>query len=339
MTILLTGGTGYIGSHTAASLLESGQEVVLLDNLSNSQADVVSKLEALSGQKIPFIKCDLRETKHVSDVLKKFDIQSVMHFAGLKAVGESVSKPLEYYSHNVGGTISLLQAMMEAGTKTMVFSSSATVYGMPQRLPIDEEHPVSAINPYGRSKLIIEDILSDLAQSDATWRFACLRYFNPIGSHESGLIGEEPIGISNNLAPYIARVAAGLLPHLNVFGDDYNTPDGTGIRDYVHVMDLAEGHMAGLNFLKRTPGWHAFNLGTGVGYSVLELVQAFEEASAQTIPYKIAPRRKGDVAECYAQVKKAESDLAWKASRSLHDMCFSAWKFESEKAEPNREAP
>ena len=334
MNILLTGGTGYIGSHTAVVLAEAGHRPVLLDNLSNSSADVVDRLAQITGTRFPFIEGDIRDTALLRRVLADEGIAAVVHFAGLKAVGESVEQPLRYYDNNVGGTISLLQAMDETGVGTLVFSSSATVYGQPAYLPLDEVHPTGATNPYGRTKLHIEEMLAELAASGTHWRIACLRYFNPVGAHASGLIGEDPNGIPNNLMPYIARVAGGRLPFLNVFGDDYPTPDGTGVRDYIHVMDLAEGHRAAIDFLAGSAGagWHAFNLGTGCGYSVLDMVRAFEQASGRPVPYRIAPRRPGDVAACYAKADKAADQLAWRAVRSLDDMCASTWHFQQRTA-------
>ena len=334
MNILLTGGTGYIGSHTAVVLAEAGHRPVLLDNLSNSSADVVDRLAQITGTRFPFIEGDIRDTALLRRVLADEGIGAVVHFAGLKAVGESVEQPLRYYDNNVGGTISLLQAMDETGVGTLVFSSSATVYGQPAYLPLDEVHPTGATNPYGRTKLHIEEMLAELAASGTNWRIACLRYFNPVGAHASGLIGEDPNGIPNNLMPYIARVAGGRLPFLNVFGDDYPTPDGTGVRDYIHVMDLAEGHRAAIDFLAGSAGagWHAFNLGTGCGYSVLDMVRAFEQASGRPVPYRIAPRQPGDVAACYAKADKAADQLAWRALRSLDDMCASTWHFQQRTA-------
>lgn len=328
MNVLLTGGTGYIGSHTAVVLSQLGHQVVLYDNLSNSSNLVLVKLAQITGQQIPFIKGDVRDTELLEGTLAAHHIVAVIHFAGLKAVGESVEKPVDYYANNVQGTISLLQAMQTAQVKALVFSSSATVYGEPQHLPLGENHPTSATNPYGRSKLHIEEMLNDVAASDPDWRIACLRYFNPVGAHESGLIGENPNGVPNNLMPYIAQVAAGQRAELNVFGDDYPTADGTGVRDYIHVMDLAEGHVAALNFLSQTTGWHAINLGTGQGYSVLDMVQAFQKASGREVPYKVVARRTGDVAACYAEPKKASELLNWSATRTLHDMCASTWRFQ-----------
>ena len=334
MNILLTGGTGYIGSHTAVVLAEAGHRPVLLDNLSNSSADVVDRLAQITGTRFPFIEGDIRDTALLRRVLADEGIGAVVHFAGLKAVGESVEQPLRYYDNNVGGTISLLQAMDESGVGTLVFSSSATVYGQPAYLPLDEVHPTGATNPYGRTKLHIEEMLAELAASGTNWRIACLRYFNPVGAHASGLIGEDPNGIPNNLMPYIARVAGGRLPFLNVFGDDYPTPDGTGVRDYIHVMDLAEGHRAALDFLAGSAGagWHAFNLGTGCGYSVLDMVRAFEQASGRPVPYRIALRRSGDIACYYAKADLAAAELGWRAVRSLDDMCASTWHFQQRTA-------
>lgn len=329
MNILLTGGTGYIGSHTAVVLAQAGHRVVLLDNLCNSQASVAERIGRITGH-IPLLEvCDVRNTDRVRAVLRQHAIQAVVHFAGLKAVGESVQQPLMYFDANVGGAISLLQAMQTEGVRKLVFSSSATVYGQPQYLPLDEAHPTGATNPYGRTKLHIEEMLQDLAASDDSWRIAILRYFNPVGAHESGLIGEDPNGAPNNLMPYIARVAAGKLPHLNVWGNDYPTPDGTGVRDYIHVMDLAEGHRAALDHLvQTTQACDVFNLGTGQGYSVLDMVQAFEKATGHTVPLQMAARRPGDVASCYADSRKATTIIGWQARQSLAQMCASAWAFQ-----------
>jgi len=337
MNILLTGGMGYIGSHAAVELLQAGHCVVLYDNLCNSEIGVLALIEQITGKTPIFIRADIRERKTLTDALKHHAIEAVIHFAGLKAVGESVEKPIEYYANNVEGTVSLLEAMREAGTRTLVFSSSATVYGEPRYLPLDEAHPLSATNPYGRTKLHIEEMLRDLSISDPIWRIACLRYFNPVGAHESGLIGENPIGVPDNLMPYIARVAAGELKELSVFGNDYPTPDGTGVRDYIHVMDLAEGHAAALAWLAEHPGWHAINLGTGQGYSVLEMVAAFANASGRDVPYRIVPRRPGDVAACYANPEKALRELGWRARRDLSDMCASTWKFQKQFNSPQHE--
>jgi UDP-glucose 4-epimerase len=329
MNILLTGGTGYIGSHTAVALLAAGHDVVVVDNLSNSQASVISAIEQISGRQIGFIHGDIRDKALLKSIFAEHAIESVIHFAGLKAVGESVREPLAYFDNNVGGTVALLQAMHEADVRTLVFSSSATVYGDPQYLPIDEQHPTSATNPYGRTKLHIEQMLADLAESDHRWKIICLRYFNPVGAHESGLIGENPNGLPNNLMPYIARVAAGQLPQLSVYGSDYETVDGTGVRDYIHVLDLAEGHLAALNFVESTSvPLHVFNLGTGNGYSVLQMIDAFEKASGHSIPYLLAPRRAGDVAAMYALPLKAQRELGWVARKTLHEMCADSWVFQ-----------
>jgi UDP-glucose 4-epimerase len=316
MNILLTGGTGYIGSHTAAVLAHACHQPVLFDNLSNSDPSVLQSLESITGKSLPFVEGDIRD--HAID--------AVIHFAGLKAVGESVAQPIDYYANNVQGTISLLQAMQSSGVKTLVFSSSATVYGDPQYLPIDESHPTRATNPYGRTKLHIEEMLADVARSDPAWRIACLRYFNPVGAHPSGLIGENPRGVPNNLMPFVAQVAAGQRAHVQVFGNDYPTPDGTGVRDYIHVMDLAEGHLAALQYLPTHAGWHSFNLGTGQGSSVLEMIRAFEAASGKVVSFKVASRRAGDVAACYAKADKARELLGWTEQRTLADMCSSTWQ-------------
>ena len=333
MNILLTGGAGYIGSHAAVALASAQHQVVVFDNFCNSRPVVVDRIRELTGQRVPLVEADLRDTAALREALAAHEIGAVVHFAGLKAVGESVAKPIEYYANNVQGTISLLQAMQATGVKSLVFSSSATVYGDPRYLPIDEAHPTSATNPYGRTKLHIEEMLADVARSDPQWRIACLRYFNPVGAHESGLIGEDPNGIPNNLMPFIARVAAGLLPHLNVFGNDYDTPDGTGVRDYIHVVDLAEGHVAAVRYLlAHAPGLYTFNLGTGQGYSVLEMVRAFEAASGRALAYQIAPRRPGDIASCFAKVDFAASELGWRATLGLKDMCESTWRFQQRAA-------
>lgn len=328
MNVLLTGGMGYIGSHSAVVLSELGHQVVLYDNLSNSRDTVHGKLERITGQRIPFVKGDVRDTELLKNTLATHCIDAVVHFAGLKAVGESVEKPVDYYANNVQGTISLLHAMQSVQVSTLVFSSSATVYGAPKYLPLDENHPTRAANPYGRSKLHIEEMLKDVAASAPDWRIVCLRYFNPVGAHASGLIGENPNGVPNNLMPYIAQVAAGQRTVLNVFGGDYLTEDGTGVRDYIHVMDLAEGHASALNFLYQTPGWHAINLGAGQGFSVLDMVRAFEKASGRHVPYNIIARRAGDVAVCYADPRKASALLKWRATRTLDNMCSSTWHFQ-----------
>ena len=331
MSILLTGGTGYIGSHTAVVLAAAGHNVVLYDNLSNSSVTVVDRLASIIGRRPVFTQGDIRDSDQLIRSMKAHGVTQVVHFAGLKAVGESVQQPLDYYDNNVAGTVSLLKAMAAVGVHTLVFSSSATVYGDPDYLPLDEAHPTRATNPYGRSKLQIEEILADLAHSDPQWRIARLRYFNPVGAHDSGLIGEDPQGIPNNLMPYIARVAAGQLEQLAVFGNDYATPDGTGVRDYIHVMDLAEGHRAALDYLAAHAGGagaFTWNLGTGQGYSVLEMIKAFAAASGKAIPYHIAARRAGDIAACYANPDKAARELGWRATRTLGDMCASPWQFQ-----------
>tara|TARA_A100001037_G_scaffold300616_1_gene328501 strand:+ start:1288 stop:2289 length:1002 start_codon:yes stop_codon:yes gene_type:complete len=331
MNVLLTGGTGYVASHTAVALSNEGHKVILYDNLSNSNIAVASKLKNLANRKIKFVKGDIRDGRLLFRMLKRNKIEAVMHFAGLKSVAESVEQPLDYFDNNVLGTITLLRSMHEAGVRILVFSSSATVYGDPKYLPIDERHPLSAVNPYGRTKLHIEELLQDVVAANTDWRVICLRYFNPVGSHHSGLIGEDPLGPPNNLMPYMVQVAAGRLPYLRIFGNDYSTADGTGVRDYVHVMDLAEGHSAGLKFLEEKEGFHAINLGTGKGHSVLELVRVFEEATGRDIPRKVVERRFGDVAESYASIEKAGSELGWRAKRSLLEMCSSAWLFQKDK--------
>lgn len=329
MNILLTGGAGYIGSHTAVVLSQAGHEVVLLDNFCNSHKSVLDRLQKILGVALPCVEGDVRDTNLVTKTLKNYKINAVIHFAGLKAVGESVEKPIEYYANNVQGTISLLEAMKSTNIKTLVFSSSATVYGDPQYLPIDEDHPTSATNAYGRSKLHIEEMLKDVANSDAGWKIICLRYFNPAGAHESGLIGEDPIGLPNNLMPYIAQVAAGKLPHLNVYGNDYPTNDGTGVRDYIHVMDLAEGHLASLAYVVNHSGWDVINLGTGHGVSVLEMILSYQQASGKKILHQVKSRRTGDIASCYNEVQKSQIILKWKSKRSLDQICESSWLWEN----------
>lgn len=325
MNILLTGGMGYIGSHTAVLLANAGHQVYIYDNLCNSHASTLERIQKITMRTIGFTEGDIRNTEKLTQVLREQKIEAVIHLAGLKAVGESSQKPIEYYANNVQGSISLIQAMQLAGINTLVFSSSATVYGDPAYLPYDEDHPTKPTNPYGRNKLQIEDILRDLSASDQEWKIGCLRYFNPVGAHESGLIGEDPNGIPNNLMPMIGRVANGALPSLNIFGDDYDTPDGTGKRDYIHVMDLAEGHLAALNWLKTNPGCHIFNLGSGDSYSVLDLLHHFEEASSQKIPYQVVGRRPGDLPEYYAKADKANRLLGWSAKKNLSDICSSSW--------------
>lgn len=329
MNILLTGGAGYIGSHVAAPLVSAGHHVVCFDNLSNSDASVMDRLEAITGTAIPLVKGDIRDGDALRHVMTDHAIEAVIHFAGLKAVGESVAEPMKYYDNNVRGTLTLLEAMADSGAKTLVFSSSATVYGQPQYLPLDEDHPTSATNPYGRTKLMIEEMLADVAAADPEWRIAILRYFNPVGAHDSGLIGENPNGTPNNLMPFISRVAAGRLNELAVFGSDYDTPDGTGVRDYIHVVDLADGHVAALDAIRKTDrALSTWNLGTGQGYSVLGMVEAFERVNQVRVPYRIAPRRDGDVASCFASPERAARELGWTAGRDLDAMCASSWRFE-----------
>lgn len=328
MKILLTGGAGYIGSHAAIALCDSGHEVILYDNFCNSNKEVLTRLKKILKISLKCIEGDVRDTALLAKTLSDNKIDFVFHFAGLKAVGESNNVPIEYYANNVQGTVSLLEAMKRVNLNSLVFSSSATVYGDPIYLPIDEKHQTTAKNPYGRSKLFVEEMLKDLSNSDPAWRICCLRYFNPVGTHNSHLIGEEPNGIANNLLPYIARVALRKAPYLNVYGNDYDTEDGTGVRDYIHVMDLADGHLAALNFLNKKNGFHEFNLGTGKGISVLEMVKKFEIVSGREVPIKICPRRLGDVAACFAQSNKALNELNWSATRTLEDMCESTWIFQ-----------
>ncbi len=329
-TILVTGGAGYIGSHTNVELLEAGYDVIVLDNLSNSQYTAIERVEEITGRKIEFIEADLRDKEATAAVFDRHGIDAVIHFAGLKAVGESVHIPIPYYQNNIGGTLNLLEAMNDAGVKNLVFSSSATVYGEPARLPITEDFPTSATNPYGRSKLIIEEMLADVHVSDPSWNIARLRYFNPVGAHESGRIGESPNDIPNNLMPYISQVAVGRLEKLFVFGDDYPTHDGTGVRDYIHVVDLARGHIKALEKLAQAPGLITYNLGTGQGYSVLDMVRAFEKASGRRIAYEIAPRREGDIATCYADPSLAAGELGWKAEKGIEDMCADTWRWQQQ---------
>ena len=328
--ILVTGGAGYIGSHTTLALLQAGHDVVVLDNLCNSSAESLKGVAQLARREPVFIECDIRDRARLARLFAEHSVDAVLHFAGLKAVGESVAQPLRYYDNNVHGSQVLLQACADAGVFNFVFSSSATVYGEPAQMPISEACPVGQpTNPYGRSKLMVEDMLRDVAASDPRWRIAILRYFNPVGAHESGLIGEDPNGIPNNLLPYIAQVAVGKLPELAVFGNDYPTPDGTGVRDYIHVVDLAEGHLRALEALQTRTGAHVWNLGTGQGYSVMEMLRAFEAASGKPVPYRIAPRRPGDIATCYANPAKAERELGWKARRGLVEMMRDAWRWQS----------
>ncbi len=333
MKVLLTGGAGYIGSHTAVECLEAGHEVVVFDNLSNSSVKSLERVAKITGRQAAFVEGDIRDRAALRRLFERHTIDAVVHFAGLKAVGESVEKPLLYYDNNIGGSVALFEVMAEAGVKTVVFSSSATVYGDPASVPITEEFSLSATNPYGRSKLVIEEILRDVAHADEGWTVALLRYFNPVGAHASGLIGEDPRGIPNNLMPYIAQVAVGRRSHLNVFGGDYPTPDGTGVRDYIHVVDLARGHLAALNRMQALQGVHTWNLGTGRGVSVLEMVRAFEAASGRPVPYNIVGRRPGDVAQCWADPARAAHDLGWRAVHDLARMCEDTWRWQSENPE------
>ena len=326
MSVLITGGAGYIGSHTSLLFLEAGHDVVVVDNLTNSHLISLERVADITGRKVHFEKLDIRDKDGLCSIMKTHHCDSVVHFAGLKAVGESNEIPLSYYDNNVVGSLRLLEAMNECDVRKIIFSSSATVYGVPQYLPLTESHPLGAINPYGRTKQMIEDVLRDLAASDPRWGIMLLRYFNPVGGHESGLIGENPIGIPNNLMPFIAQVASGRREQLSVFGDDYETLDGTGVRDYIHVMDLARGHLAAHDKLSNT-GCHAVNLGTGTGYSVFEMIRAFERASNQKVAYQISPRREGDVASCYADTSLAQSELGWKAERDLEAMCADTWNW------------
>lgn len=325
--ILVTGGTGYIGSHAVVELLEAGEEVVIVDNFSNSSPDVLDRLKEITGKDFKFYEADLLDEEKIEQIFKENDIESVMHFAGLKAVGESVAKPIEYYHNNITGTLVLLKVMKKYNCKKIVFSSSATVYGNPAKLPITEDFPLSTTNPYGSTKLMIEQILQDVNVSDKEFSVAILRYFNPIGAHESGLIGERPNGIPNNVMPYIVGVAKGKYPELTVFGNDYPTPDGTGVRDYIHVVDLAKGHLKALDKIRKEAGVKIYNLGTGNGYSVLELVQNFEKMNNIKVNYKIGARRPGDIPACYADASKAEKELGWKAERKIEEMCKDTWHF------------
>jgi len=331
--ILVTGGTGFIGSHTVLELLKEGYEVVVMDNLSNSNRESLRRVEELTGQRAAFHQTDLLDRESLERLFSNYDFDAVVHFAGLKAVGESVEKPLLYYQNNVTGTLNLCEAMEKAGLRNIVFSSSATVYGDPQQSPIPENSPLKAVNPYGATKLTIEYILKDLHQADSRWNIALLRYFNPVGAHESGKIGEDPTGIPNNLMPFITQVAVGKRGHLNVFGNDYPTHDGTGVRDYIHVVDLATGHVKALEKLTENPGVFICNLGTGHGSSVLDMIKAFEKATGISIPYKIAPRRPGDAAICFADPSRAENELGWNAERNLEDMCRDAWRWQSQNPE------
>jgi UDP-glucose 4-epimerase len=330
MTVLVTGGAGYIGSHTCLELLEDGQDVLVLDNYANSSEESLRRVQDIAGRSLKIIQGDIRDRALLDQLFEQHDIESVVHFAGLKAVGESTEIPLEYFENNVSGTVTLLQAMKQAGVFRFVFSSSATVYGDPHAVPILESFPLSVTNPYGRTKLMVEEVCRDLAASDDSWQIALLRYFNPAGAHPSGRIGEQPNGIPNNLVPYITQVAIGQREALSVFGDDYDTPDGTGVRDYLHVVDLAIGHLKALDKIKVQKGCVAYNLGTGQGYSVLEMVSAFEKASGKQIPYQITPRRPGDIACCYADPEFAQAELNWKAAKGLDEMMADSWRWQSQ---------
>ena len=329
MAVLLPGGAGYIGSHTAVELLKAGKEIVIIDNFANSKPEVLESIKKITGKDFKFYEMDYRDKEKLEKVFEENEIEAVLNFAGYKAVGESVQKPLEYYDNNISGALILLETMKKYNVKKFIFSSSATVYGDPETIPITEECKTGGTtNPYGTTKLFIEQILKDTYASDNTWDICILRYFNPVGAHESGLIGEEPQGIPNNLMPYVVRVAAGILPQLSVFGNDYDTQDGTGVRDYIHVVDLAKGHVLALDKLdKEGKGLYIYNLGTGTGYSVLDMVKAFEKATGKNVPYKIAPRRAGDIATCYANPKKAKEELGWEASKTLEDMCRDSWNY------------
>ena len=329
MKILLTGGAGYIGSHTAIELNNAGHEVVIVDNLANSKEDVVKRVEEITGKEIPFIKADVRDRDAMDQIFKTYKIDAVIHFAGLKAVGESVAKPLEYYENNMNATFVLLDVMRNNGCKNIIFSSSATVYGDPAIIPITEECPKGrCTNPYGQTKSMLEEVLMDVQKADPEWNVVLLRYFNPIGAHKSGLIGENPNGIPNNLMPYITQTAIGIRKELGVFGDDYDTPDGTGVRDYIHVVDLATGHVAALKAIEKNCGVAIYNLGTGHGYSVLDVVKAFEKANDLKVPYVIKPRRPGDIATCYCNPAKAKAELGWEAQYGIEDMCRDSWNFQ-----------
>jgi len=329
LKILITGGAGFIGSHTALELISNGYEVVILDNFSNADSGVISKIQKLVKKPISCITMDIRNQIKLENVLREHAFDGVIHFAGLKAVGESVRDPFNYYDQNVNGALSLLQSMKSVSVKKLIFSSSATVYGNPQYLPIDEMHPLNPQNPYGRTKYFIEEIMKDMATVDPEWKIICLRYFNPVGAHPSGLLGESPKGTPNNLMPLIAQVASGKYPKVKVFGNDYPTIDGSGVRDYVHVCDLAEGHLAALQYLQKNNGWHAVNLGTGIGTSVLELINEFQSVTSTSIPYEVTIRRSGDVASCYADVLKAKKIFGWASSINLTQMCQDAWRWES----------
>jgi UDP-glucose 4-epimerase len=330
MNILVTGGAGYIGSHTIIELLNNGHEVVVIDNLSNSSSESLRRVEEITGKNIEFHEADVRDRNTLNSIFDTHSFDAVIHFAGLKAVGESVSRALYYYQNNLESSLSLLESMQQFDVKKLVFSSSATVYGDPQTLPITESAPRSATNPYGQTKLMIEQILEDVSATNEDWNITSLRYFNPIGAHESGLIGEDPNGLPNNLLPYVAQVAAGKLEKVNVFGDDYDTPDGTGVRDYIHVVDLAKAHLAALDHLDHPNAYKAYNIGTGGAVSVLEIIEAFKKASGRDIPYTIVARRPGDIASCYADPSLANKELGWSAKLSLQDACNSSWKWQSQ---------
>ena len=329
MKILATGGAGYIGSHTCVELLQNGHDVVVVDNLQNSKHEAVRRVQEITGHKLLFYKADLRDKAEIEKIFRENSIEAVIHFAGLKAVGESTRMSLEYYQNNITGTLVLCEVMRQAGVKTIVFSSSATVYGNPKSVPIREDFPVSAMNPYGRTKLMIEEILADLHASDSSWNISILRYFNPVGAHKSGKIGEDPKDIPNNLFPYISQVAIGRLKELSVYGNDYPTSDGTGVRDYIHVVDLASGHLKALEKIKGRTGLSVYNLGAGRGYSVLEAIAAFSKASGKQIPYRITERRPGDIPACYADPSKANRELGWKALGGIDEMCADVWRWQT----------
>lgn len=325
--VLVTGGAGFIGSHTCVELLDAGYEIAVVDNFCNSKPEMIDKIKQITGKDFKFYEADLLDRDKVEQIFKENNIDSVIHFAGLKAVGESVAKPMEYYHNNIGSTLVLCEVMREYGCKKLVFSSSATVYGCPETVPIKEDFPLSTTNPYGSTKLMIENILRDIYVSDNEWSIALLRYFNPIGAHKSGLIGENPNGIPNNLVPYIAQVAVGMREHLNVFGDDYDTSDGTGVRDYIHVVDLSLGHIKALEKIADETGVKTYNLGTGNGYSVLEILHAYEKACGKELKYEIVDRRPGDIAMCYADTAKSKNELGWEAKRGIAEMCEDSWRF------------
>lgn len=328
MAILVTGGAGYIGSHTCIVLLEAGYDVVVVDNLSNASEKSLERVQEITDKKLTFYQVDLLDEEGLTKVFDTHNIESVIHFAGLKAVGESVAKPLEYYYNNVTGTLVLCDVMRKHGVKNIVFSSSATVYGNPKTVPIREDFPLSATNPYGRTKLMLEEIFQDLYIADNDWNIILLRYFNPVGAHKSGLIGEDPKGIPNNLVPYITQVAVGKLKELGVFGDDYDTPDGSGVRDYIHVVDLAIGHVKALEKMEKSSGIHTYNLGTGVGYSVFDMIKAFSKVAGKDIPYVVKPRRPGDIPTCYADPSLAKEELGWETEKTLLDMCEDSWRWQ-----------